>query len=184
MICPSDPKTTALLADQARLVRAAFGSAGYMMAHDEVRCLNWDESCQRRHLDAGPVLAENLRACTGLLGGSTAYVWSDMFDPTHNAHGDYYLVRGNLADSWAGLGKDVVVVNWNYDHRDASLKFFADRGNRQLIAGYYDDPARTRDWVASADKVPGVVGFMYTTWVGNYADLERFAADVARASRP
>ncbi len=176
MICPSEPATMKLLADEARLVKSAFGSAGYMMSHDEIRCLNWDESCDHRHLDAGVILADNLRACTRLLGSSAAYTWSDMFDPFHNAHDNYYLVRGDLKGSWNELDKIVIVMNWNFEHRDESLKFFADRGNRQIIAGYYDsDVNGIKPWLASADKVHGVVGVMYTTWANHYDDLEAFA---------
>ena len=52
----------------------------------------------------------------------------------------------------------------------------APRGHRILIAGYYDDnPERVRDWLASAAKVKGVTGVMYTTWESNYKDLEEFA---------
>ena len=28
------------------------------------------------------------------------YVWSDMLDPKHNAHGNYYLVEGHYTGSW------------------------------------------------------------------------------------
>jgi hypothetical protein len=175
-ICPSEPKTMVILADQARRVKEAFGSTGYMMSHDEIRCWNWDDACQSRHEDAGQLLADNVRACTKLLAGSEVYVWSDMVDPNHNAHGDYYLVRGDFAGSWEGLDKSVTIVNWNFGKRDASLKFFADRGHKQVIAGYYDGKVeRAREWLASASKVPGVVGIMYTTWQHKYDDLEAFA---------
>jgi hypothetical protein len=175
-ICPSEPKTMEILADQAKRVKEAFGSTGYMMSHDEIRCWNWDDACQSRHEDAGQLLADNVRACAKLLAGSDVYVWSDMFDPNHNAHGDYYLVRGDLAGAWEGLDKSITIVNWNFGKRDASLKFFADRGHKQVIAGYYDGKVeRVRDWLASASKVPGVVGIMYTTWQQKYDDLEAFA---------
>ncbi|HEX2971855.1 MAG TPA: hypothetical protein VHP11_05955 [Tepidisphaeraceae bacterium] len=174
--CPSDPKTMALLADEAKRVRAAWNAKGYMMSHDEIRCMNWDESCQKLNLDAGQILAQNARDCTKLLAGSTVYAWSDMFDPHHNAVKDYYLVRGNLAGVWEGLDPSVVVMNWNFDKRDQSLKFFADRGHKQVIAGYYDDtPDRIKEWLKSAEKVRGVVGVMYTTWANNYEDMETFA---------
>jgi hypothetical protein len=99
-----------------------------------------------------------------------------MFDPHHNAVKDYYLVRGDLAGAWEGLDKSVVIMNWNFDKRDESLKFFADRGHRQVIAGYYDGPVgQVKQWLASAETVPGVVGVMYTTWHGNYDHIEAFA---------
>lgn len=174
--CPSDPKTMQLLADEAKRMKSAWGSRGYMMSYDEIRVLNQDESCRKLHLDAGAILAKSVGDATQLLAGSEAYVWSDMFDPHHNAVKDYYLVRGDLAGSWEGLDKNVIVVNWNFGKRDESLKFFADRGHRQVIAGYYDGKVdQIRQWLTSANKVQGVVGVMYTTWQNNYADLEAFA---------
>jgi hypothetical protein len=179
--CPSEPKTMQVLADQAKRLKAAFGARGYMMSHDEIRTLNQDESCQRRKLDAGAILADNVRECTKLLAGGDVYVWSDMFDPFHNAVKDYYLVRGNLAGSWEGLDKRVVIVNWNFDKRDQSLKFFAERGHKQVIAGYYDaGPQQIKPWLESAAKVEGVIGVMYTTWANKYDDLEAFAKACGR----
>jgi hypothetical protein len=174
--CISEPKLTDLLKDEARRVRDLWGAKGYMMSHDEFRTMNQDDACLRRSLDAGALLAENARLCTKLLGGSTVYVWNDMFDPFHNAVDKYYLVRGDLKGSWEGLGKDVVIVNWNFGSREKSLPFFADRGHRQVLAGYYDGPVeQVKDWLRSAAKVKGVVGVMYTTWQNNFSHLEEFA---------
>ena len=67
-------------------------------------------------------------------------------------------------------------MNWNYGKRDESLKWFADRGHRQVIAGYYDsDLSQMRNWIDSASKVKGVVGYMYTTWRSDYGAIEKFA---------
>ena len=84
-----------------------------------------------------------------------------MFDPYHNAIRNFDLVRGDLAGSWEDSPRDVVIVNWNGSHRDASLRFFARRGHRQIIAGYFDGaPDDVRDWLRSARGVPGVIGVM------------------------
>jgi hypothetical protein len=177
--CISEPRTLELLADEARRVREATGAKGYMMSHDEFRSHNTDEACVRRGLDAGALLAENARRCVKLLEGATVYVWNDMFDPHHNAVKDYYLVRGDLTGSWEGLDPSVVIMNWNFGKRDASLKFFADRGHRQVIAGYYDAPvAQVKDWLKAAGGVKGVVGVMYTTWQRDYSQVEAFARAV------
>ncbi|MBI4607358.1 MAG: hypothetical protein HY721_35780 [Planctomycetes bacterium] len=176
MCCLSEPKVTELLEDQARRMREAWSAKGYMMSFDEVRCLDRDASCQARKMAPGAMLARAARDCTALLGGATAYVWSDMFDPHHNAHADYYLVDGDLAGSWEGLAKEVVVVNWNFGERERSLRFFAGRGHRQVIAGYYDaDPKQVRQWLEAARGVEGIVGILYTTWRNAYDDLEEFA---------
>lgn len=188
MICPSEPRTVELLRDQARRMHAAWGARGYMMSHDEIRVFNWCGACQRRGLDAGALLADNARTCVGILRevnpGGRIYVWSDMFDPHHNAHDNYYLVRGNLAGAWEGLDRDVIIVPWYFEKRTESLKWFADRGHHQVIAGYYDAaPERVRDWLAAAGRVPGVEGVMYTTWEQKYEDLERFTEFVRTPGR-
>ena len=179
-ICPSEPETVALLRNQARRMHAAWGARGYFMSHDEIRLMNWDQSCEQRHMDAGAILADNVRTCIGILRevnpGGDIYVWSDMFDPNHNAHANYYLVHGDLSGSWRGLDKDVIVVPWYFDRRVESMKWFAGLGNRMLIAGYYDGrPERIRQWLDAAKEAnANVIGVMYTTWKHQYGDLETF----------
>ncbi|NBV20404.1 MAG: hypothetical protein EBS05_00160 [Proteobacteria bacterium] len=181
MVCPSEPKTVELLRDEAKRVHAAWGARSYMMSHDEIRCLNWCAACQARKLTAGQILADNARTCVKLLRevnpGGRIFVWSDMFDPNHNAKssGDYYLVRGDLTRSWEGLDKGVGILPWYFGRRAESLKFFADRGHPQVIAGYYDSkPEQIRDWLAAGKGLPGLNGVMYTTWQRKYGDLEKF----------
>lgn len=184
MICPSEPATTNLLWDQARRVHAAFQAKGYLMSHDEIRVMNWCPACQQRNLDAGPMLADNVRTCMQILRqvnpGGNIYTWSDMFDPYHNALANYYLVRGNLANSWLGLDSQVIILPWNISTRTNTLQFFSGRGHRQVLAGYYDSgPNQITTWLNTAQAFPGVLGVMYTTWVGNYSDLEAFAGVVS-----
>jgi len=176
----SEPGTYELLDDQMKRMHELWNADAYFMSFDEIRVGNWSEDSTARNLTPGQILADATRKCTAIARKhaprATLYTWSDMFDPNHNAHDNYYLVHGNLAGSWEGLDKSVVVVNWNHEKRDASLKFFADRGHRQVIAGYYDDPVqRVQEWIASARTVKNVFGMMYTTWQHNYTDLEPFA---------
>ncbi len=185
MICPSEPKTMQLLRDQAIRMHKLWGAKGYMMSHDEIRVLDWCEACQNRHLTPGQLLADNVKQCISILRevnpDGRIYVWSDMFDPNHNAvKGPYYLVNGSYDGSWDGLDKDVIILPWYYEKRAESLKFFADRGNKQVIAGYYDSkPERVVDWLNAAKTVPGsVIGVMYTTWQNRYGDLGAFAKAV------
>jgi len=178
-ICVSEPATLNLLRDQAQRMQAAWGTRGYFMSHDEIRVFNWCAACQARGLDAGALLADNVRTCAGILRevnpGGRIYVWSDMFDPYHNAHGNYYLARGNFTNSWKGLDSDIIVVPWYYDQRAASLQFFAGLGNRQLIAGYYDSaPTLVTNWLSAARPYTGICGVMYTTWQNNYSNLGTF----------
>jgi hypothetical protein len=181
-LCLSEPKTYTLLREQIERVHKAWGAQAYMMSHDEIRVINWCAACEARHLTPGEMLADNVKRCVAMLRevnpGGRIYVWSDMFDPNHNAvKGPYYLVNGPLLNSWDGLDKDVIVVPWYFQKRAESLKFFAERGHQQVIAGYYDaNPALVTDWLSAAKAVPGSVrGIMYTTWENNYRDLEKFS---------
>jgi hypothetical protein len=99
-----------------------------------------------------------------------------MFDPHHNAVDDYYLVNGSLSGSWQGLHQSVTVMNWNFGQREKSLRFFAQHGNHQIIAGFYDEPLENVSlWLETARGVPNIDGFMYTTWRSDYSKLEEAA---------
>ncbi|RYD19414.1 MAG: hypothetical protein EOP88_19075 [Verrucomicrobiaceae bacterium] len=184
--CVGEPAFKELLANQADEVVSWWGARTHFMSHDEWRVLGWDDACRAEGRTPGQLAEENLRFCTGVLRqkvpGGRILVWNDMFDPFHNAVKDYYLVSGSLEKSWEGLSPDVEVMNWNFGKRDESLSFFAERGHRQVIAGYYDsDLADVDAWLASAAKVEGVRGFMYTTWRQDYSRLEDVAAKLDRA---
>ena len=133
---------------------------------------SWMSGARSRRFKICVIRARETRASREVAPKATLYVWSDIFDSNHNARDRYYLVNGTFAGSWEGLPKDVVVVPWYFGQRDASLKWFADRGHRQVIAGHYDSrPERVRDWLASASNVEGVIGVMYTTWRQQYNEL-------------
>ncbi len=184
-ICLSEPATYDLMRDEARRVYAVFQPKGFFLAHDEIRVMNWCPACAARALSPGQILADNIGRCVTIGQGAPGrmerdlelYVWSDMFDPFHNAVANYYLCNGSVANAAAGLDRSVIVVNWNYDQRAQSLPYFAGRGNKQILAGYYDGPVGTiRTWLTDARSVNAPIdGVMYTTWGGNYADLEAFA---------
>ena len=123
---------------------------------------------------------------------SEFWVWSDMFDPFHNAHDNVYYVEGTLAGSWKGLPPEVSIMNWNLEKLRESLTWFSGLNpeqpvaHQQMIAGYYGRPdaaAEARSEVAAALGIPGVRGLMYTTWDEDYSKLQVYA-DAARAAWP
>ncbi len=158
----------------------------YFMQHDEIRVAGHDELAQGR--TSGKLLAENARRCQQVIRSinpkAEIVVWSDMFDPYHNARDNYYLAQGTLKESWQGLDPSVGIINWNGGKAKESLAFFSERGHRQIIAGYYDGNVKTsfERWHQSAKDVKGVQGYMYTTWRNRYDDLEAFA-DLVRARK-
>ncbi|HEY3413746.1 MAG TPA: carbohydrate binding domain-containing protein [Armatimonadota bacterium] len=178
--CLSDPKVYTLLADQIRRVNDLFHPKGFLMSHDELRVANWCETCLKRKLTPGELLADNVKRCAAMIRKASPkaelYVWSDMFDPYHNARDKYYLVNGALLGSWRGLDKGVGYVNWNFDARAKNAAWINKRGNKQILAGYYDGkPESIKTWLNDIRGVSGVDGVMYTTWQNRYDDLEAFA---------
>jgi hypothetical protein len=182
--CLSEPKVYSLLRDQARRVNDLYRPKTFFMQHDEMRVANWCRACRSRKLTPGELLADNARRCVQFIKEvspeARVVVWSDMFDPTHNAVKNYYLVNGTLAGSWEGLDRSVWIANWNAGKAKASLNFFAHRGHPQVLAGYYDGDDNYATWDAAALGVPGVTGFMYTTWQNRYDDLERYGRLLSR----
>ncbi len=158
-----------------------------LLGYDELRQANSCASCRAKGMTAGELLAWNVRKTVKLyesvMPGSPRYVWSDMFDPSHNAHDNYFYVEGNLAGSWKGLPASVGVLNWNHPHLRESLSWFAGLDKRQsvahkqIIAGYYDTGNGTsaeQDF-QTARGLPGLQGIMYVTWLDDYSQLESFA---------
>lgn len=179
MCCLSEPKVYDLLRDQAKRVNDLFRPKTFFMSHDEIRVANWCKACRDRKLTPGELLADNARRCTAILKevnpDAKVIVWSDMFDPTHNAVSkDYYLVNGPLEGSWEGLAPEIIIANWNGGKARASLDFFARRGHPQLLAGYYDEDDNYTLWDEASRGVPRIFGFMYTTWQARYDDLARY----------
>ena len=191
MCCMAEPKVYEILRWQIQQVHRHLQPDGYFLQHDEIRVQGWDQSCCNTGKTPGQLLAENVRKCVEMVraedAGKPIYVWSDMFDPFHNAKraGRYYLVKGDgpWYESWQGLDHDVTIVNWNSNpsKRAASLKHFAGLGHRQILAGYYDGPvAAISDWLRDGREVPGVIGVMYTTWQHQYRDLEEFTTHLEK----
>jgi hypothetical protein len=180
MCCPSEPSTYVILRDQARRVNDLLHPKTFFMSHDEIRVMNWCRACQSRKLTPGQILADNVKQCVAILHeinpNAEAVVWSDMFDPNHNAVNTYYLVNGPLTGSWEGVPKEVVIANWNGGKKRPSLEFFAGRGHRQILAGYYDadDLSGFTSWDQAARGVTDVSGFMYTTWQAKFRLLEAY----------
>ena len=181
--CLSHPALFTVLEDQVRQVKQYLRPKMYMMSHDEIRVAGWCDLCRAGGRTPGQVLAENVRRCTAIIRRADPqaeiFVWSDMFDPYHNARDDYYLVGGTLEGAWEGLDPAVRIVCWYFGKRAQSMPFFAERGHRILMAGHYDHPdvkANVLGWREAAAKVPGAVGgLMYTTWRNDYKNLEAFA---------
>ena len=181
-VCLSHDDVFRYLTEHLKAVHSLYGAKTYLMHQDEIRLAGWCELCNRPGVTTGQVLAQCTKRCTEIIRKldptAEIVVWNDMFDPFHNAVDNYWLTRGTMKGSWEGIDKSVSIGNWNQGNRRPSLKFFADRGHRQIIATYYDRGNNWKsvvtDWLDAAQNIPNVDGIMYTTWSNNYDDLEEF----------
>ena len=174
----SNPEYGKITLPQVLNLRDQIHPEGYFYSADEIRTAGWDELDSK--LTPGGALAENVSTVHRVVKENDPkarfIVWSDMFDPYHNAVDTYYLANGSFRGSWKGLLPSDIVANWNYAERAKSLAWFQLLGNPQVLAGYYDgDPKTIRRWLDDAKGIANVVGVMYTTWQNKYEDLEAFA---------
>ena len=178
--CLSAEEVYQHIEDQIARVQALLAPKGFLLALDEVRVANWCETCRQRKLTPGQLLADHIRRCIELVHkrspSADILVWSDMLDPLHNAHDHYYLVNGDANGSWEGLNEEVIIANWNFTAIEASPKWFAQRGHRQVVAGYFDrEIDEIGEWARVAANTQGVCGAMYVTWEQDYSHLGTFA---------
>jgi hypothetical protein len=196
-MCLTDRGVLAWQQRNARAIREVLPrGARILMQYDEIRQMNSCASCRAKNLTAGELLdwsvAESTRIYESAFSGATFFVWSDMFDPYHNARDHYYYVEGDLSGSWKGVPANITILNWNLEHLSQSLAWFSGEDQRQpvahsqIIAGYYDKgdgAAAARTELAQAAGIRGIRGLMYTTWGDDYSQLEPFAA-AAKAGWP
>lgn len=182
-MCMVEPKVYDLIEEQVKWLRDNAQPDMWMMAHDEIRHLGFDDSCTKTGKTPGQILADNILKCSQIIKkldpNKPILAWNDMFDPHHNAwkKGEYfYLVKGKdpYVGAWEGVTADITIANWRQGNAD-SAKFWSDRGNQQILAGYYDaDPKRIIDWLEKVKDLKGIQGVMYTTWVGDYKNIGAF----------
>jgi len=180
--CLSEPNIFADWEAEVKQADQLLHPAAFLMSHDELRVMNQCALCQSKRLTPGQLLAWNIRAAAAIIRkirpDAEIWVWSDMFDPMHNAVDHYYAVNGSLAGSWKGLDKDIGIVNWHGGLKGRNCPFFADLGLRQILAGYYDsdeDGSGIAEWLANTKDVSGIAGAMYTTWENKYGAMQTWA---------
>ena len=180
--CVSEPKIFDEWREEVKGVNDLLHPAGFLMSHDEMRVMNQCALCQSKNMTPGELLAENVHKAAQIIRDirpdAEIWVWSDMFDPMHNAVDNFYAVNGTLKGSWKGLDKDVGIMNWHGGLKGKNCQFFADLGLKQMLSGYYDsddDGSRIAEWIANTKDVPGIVGAMYTTWEDKYGAMDKWA---------
>ena len=186
--CLSVPKILEDWRQEVVQANELYHPAAFFMSHDEMRVMNQCALCQSKGMTPGELLAWNVHQAAQIIRDvrpdAEIWVWSDMFDPMHNAVDHYYAVNGSLKGSWKGLDPGIGIVNWHGGLQGKNCQFFADLGLKQILSGYYDsdeDGSGIARWIANTDgsgrsaSVPGIVGAMYTTWEDKYGAMDAWA---------
>lgn len=196
VISMEDPKAFEVLEIDLKNCVKVWQPDALFLGYDEIRVAGWEPQVDDngkplppdKYLKPGELLAKHFKkaveSCRKLVPSVALYTWSDMFTPFHNARpfsekGFYYLVNGNWDGSWDGVAKDIGILNW-YAPKVEGVKFFADRGNAQILCGYYDGTTAEKmkqnitNWMNVSAGQPNVRGFMYTTWHNNYKNLKPY----------
>ncbi|MBM4035052.1 MAG: hypothetical protein FJ291_25190 [Planctomycetes bacterium] len=179
-VCMSEPKLYEIWREQVRLVQKHLAPSKWLLSMDEVRAGGSCVACRSRKMTMGEILGDCITRQFQMIREASpkaeVLCWSDMLDPNHNAHGDYYLVEGDFARSWQHVPKELVIVCWHYEKREPSLAHFSKLGFKTLAGAYYDADTldNPKGWLAALDNTPGAIGIMYTTWQNKYQLLAPF----------
>jgi hypothetical protein len=185
-ICMSEPATYEIWRTQARLVHDLIGGKRYLLNMDEIRAGGTCRACRGRGLSMAQILGDCITRQAEMLRDvnpeADISIWSDMLDPNHNAHGDYYLVDGDYTGSWNYIPRDLAIMCWYYAKRRESLAHFSKLGFRTFAGAYYDGDTldNPRGWLEALDQTPNASGIMYTTWQSKYALLADFGDLVSK----
>ncbi|OGG06591.1 MAG: hypothetical protein A3F83_16290 [Candidatus Glassbacteria bacterium RIFCSPLOWO2_12_FULL_58_11] len=186
--CMSEPKLYEIWRKTARMVHEYVKPNKYFLGTDELREAGSCEACGKRGLNVAQILGDCVtkqeQIIRELNPKAELFIWSDMFDPTHNAPGDYhkgyfYHVDETFENSWNYIPKDLIMVCWNSGKRDKSLEHFQKNGFR-TFGSCSGGPEGTRAWLEALDKTKGSTGLMYTTWSENFETLAEFGDIVNR----
>ena len=187
-LCMAEPALYDVFDHEAKLLAEHLRPRRILLNMDEMRMGGTCRACRGRNMSEllGECVTKQVQALRRHSPDAEVLIWSDMLDPNHNAHGDYYLVEGDYTGSWKHVPKDLVVAVWGGKPREKSLRFFADEGFRTLVACYYDadDLNEVKGWLQLARQTPNVRGFMYTPWQRKYALLPAFGDLLRGNARP
>lgn len=186
-VCMAEPALYEIFDHESKLLAERLRPRRVLLNMDEVRMGGTCRACGGRNMAEllGECITRQVQTLRKHIPGVEVYIWSDMLDPNHNAHADYYLVDGDFTGSWKHVPKDLIMAVWGGEPREPSLRFFAAEGFRTLVACYYDadDLNDVKGWLELARKTPNVRGFMYTPWQKKYALLPEFGDLCSNAQR-
>ena len=186
-LCMSNPGLYEYWEAQARRLHEVLPYQRVLLAMDEIRNGGGCALCQDRGLSMAEILGDCFTRQHAIFQridpDIEVLAWSDMLDPAHNAHADYYGVVGDYTGSWQHVPQEITMMSWYHKIRDESLGFFSSHGFGTFGAAYYDADNLTgsEEWLRSLERTTGARGIMYTTWDRKYELLGAFGDLVSAA---
>jgi hypothetical protein len=184
-VCMSEPLNYDQVRKEVTFCKTFLQPEIYFMQHDEIRLCGFCDTCAKRNLTCGQILADNIAKCVKIVEeidpGKPVVVWSDHFDPFHNAKQKeddgspfiMYLDKGDGPwwEAWKGMPKQLGVVNWNNGHVK-SAKFFDGENHQQILS--HENSAKLIQWLDETKDCSRIAGIMYTTWNDDFAPIESY----------
>ncbi|MEW6355889.1 MAG: hypothetical protein AB1696_06175 [Planctomycetota bacterium] len=189
-VCMSEPELYAYWRESAAAIKKHLNPDKWFLSMDEIRAGGSCRACKARKMSMGQILGDcitmQMQIIRDVNPKAKVYIWSDMLDPNHNAHGNYYLVEGDFTGSWEHVPKDLIICCWYFKKREESMKFFSGLGFATLAGAYYDgdDLENIKGWISTINHTPKCRGIMYTSWRNKYALLPDFGDAVAHDAKP
>lgn len=181
-VCMSEPEFYKIYRESLARLHKHLSPKKYLLAVDEIRTANSCQACAERGLSNGELIGDCITRLCEMIKETNpeaeVLLWSDMFDPHHNAgHRDYYYhVDGDFYGAWNYIPEDLVIAVWGREPRPQSFEHFASLGYRTFGCCYYDteDLEHVKGWLRDLDATKGALGAMYTTWREKYELLDEF----------
>jgi hypothetical protein len=177
-VCMGEPALYEVFDHEAKLLAEIVHPKRILLSMDEVRMGGTCEAYKKRNMAEllGECITRQTQILRRYLPKVEIAIWSDMLDPHHNAHGDYYLVEGDFTGSLKYVPKDLIIAVWGGKPRKESLQYFSDNHFRTWVACYYDadNLDEVKEWMDASRKFSNVSGFMYTPWEKKYRLLPDF----------
>lgn len=186
--CMSEESLYRHFMDSAKGIKAELDPKTWFISMDEIRMGGTCAACRAKNTDMAHILGECVTRQHGIIRkvspGARICIWSDMFNPAHNAKDRFFCCRGSFAGSWRLIPRDIIIVDWYGPKYGESLPFWRREGFDVVAATYYDAPFERRAVpdIRAAAAQPNVRGAVYTTWRSDYSKLADFADLLSRAS--
>jgi len=183
--CMSDPELYRWLEDSARTIAEVLEPEVWMLGIDEIMAGGTCELCKTSKKDLAHILGECTTKMRDIIRKVTPnaeiFVWSDMYDPYHNANRRLGACNGTFEGVCDLIPKDIGMMLWYGEKVNQSAPYFTERGHALMGSICCDgkDVARdVRTWKERLSPYPEVRGYMYTTWINEYSKIGTFVENL------